>query len=134
MSGVNKVILVGNIGKDPEIRYMDGNIAKTRFTLATTEVFKDKNGNRSEQTEWHNVVLWRTMAENAHKLLTKGMQVYIEGKIHTNNWTDREGHKKSVTEIVAENFIILQRKEAPGSPSRFSSPDENKTEGDAPQH
>ena len=134
MSGVNKVILVGNIGKDPEIRYMDGNIAKTRFTLATTEVYKDKNGNRSEQTEWHNVVLWRTMAENAHKLLTKGMQVYIEGKIHTNNWTDREGHKKSVTEIVAENFVILHRKDGPGSPSRFSSPEENKTEGDAPQH
>ena len=115
MSGVNKVILVGNIGKDPEIRYMDGNIAKTRFSLATTEVFKDKNGARSEQTEWHNVVMWRTMAENAHKLLSKGMQIYVEGKIHTNNWTDREGHKKSVTEIVAEHFILLHKKDSPSS-------------------
>ncbi len=111
MSGVNKVILVGNIGKDPEIRYMDGNIAKTRFTLATTEVFKDKNGNRTEQTEWHNIVMWRSMAENAHKLLTKGMQLYVEGKIHTNTWSDREGQKKSVTEIVAENFVILQKRD-----------------------
>lgn len=115
MSGVNKVILVGNIGKDPEIRYMDGNIAKTRFSLATTEIFKDKNGARSEQTEWHNVVMWRSLAENAHKLLAKGMQIYVEGKIHTNNWTDREGHKKSVTEIVAEHFILLNKKDAPSS-------------------
>lgn len=119
--GVNKVILVGNLGKDPEIRYMDGNIAKTRFTLATSEVFKDKSGNRTEQTEWHNVVMWRTMAENAHKVLTKGMQIYVEGKIHTNNWTDREGHKKSVTEIVADNFIILQRKDAPNESNKSQS-------------
>jgi single-strand DNA-binding protein len=130
MSGINKVILVGNIGKDPEIRYMDGNIAKVRFSLATTEVHKDKVGNRTEHTEWHNIVMWRNMAENAHKLLTKGMQIYLEGKLHTNNWVDKEGNKKSVTEIVAENFVMLQRREnTPNSmrPSFDQTPD-NTTE------
>lgn len=111
MSGVNKVILVGNLGKDPEIRYMEGNIAKMRFNLATTEVFKDKNGNRVEHTEWHNVVMWRGLAETGQKLLAKGTQVYIEGKLHTNNWVDKDGNKKSVTEVVAENFVVLQRKD-----------------------
>ncbi len=111
MSGVNKVILLGNLGKDPEIRYMEGNIAKVRFSLATTEFHKDKNGIKTEHTEWHNIVMWRSMAENAQKLLTKGTQVYIEGKLHTNNWVDKDGNKKSTTEVVAENFIVLQKRD-----------------------
>jgi single-strand DNA-binding protein len=111
MSGVNKVILIGNLGKDPEIRYMEGNIAKVRFSLATTEVYKDKSGNKVEHTEWHNVVLWRSLAENAEKLLKKGSHIYLEGKLHTNSWTDKEGNKKNITEIVGENFVLLQRKE-----------------------
>lgn len=111
MSGVNKVILLGNLGKDPEIRYLEGNIAKTRFNLATTEIYKDKNGNKAEHTEWHHIVMWRSLAENASRILKKGMQVYIEGKLHTNTWTDKDGHKKNITEIVADNFLLLQRRD-----------------------
>jgi single-strand DNA-binding protein len=134
MSGVNKVILIGNLGKDPELRYLEGNIAKVRFSLATQEVHKDKNGNRTEHTEWHNIVLWRNLAENAEKLLKKGMQVYIEGKLQTNQWTDKNGNKKNLTEIVAESFIILQRKDGNSATAmsswQESSPDshsENKS-------
>jgi single-strand DNA-binding protein len=111
MAGVNKVILVGNLGKDPEIKYFEGNIAKTTFSLATSEYHRDKQGNRSEQTEWHHIVLWRTAAENAAKLLKKGMQVYIEGKLQTRQWTDKEGVKRNITEILAENFVLLQSRE-----------------------
>lgn len=115
MAGVNKVILVGNLGKDPEIKYLEGNIARASFTLATTEAFKDKAGNRIEQTEWHNIVMWRTNAQNAEKLLKKGSQIYLEGKIHTRQWNDKDGYKKSVTEIVADTFKILQRREPQGN-------------------
>lgn len=118
MSGVNKVILIGNLGKDPEIRYMEGNLARVNFTMATAEVYKDKQGNRAEHTEWHNIVLWRSLAENAEKLLKKGSKIYLEGKLQTRQWTDREGQKRSVTEIVGEQFVLLQRKDhttEPGS-------------------
>ncbi len=111
MSGVNKVILVGNLGKDPELKYIDGNIAKLSFSLATTEFYKDKLGNKVDQTEWHHVILWRNNAENAAKLLKKGAQIYIEGKIQTRNWVDKDGHKKNITEIVGENFVLLQKRE-----------------------
>lgn len=115
MSGVNKVILIGNLGRDPEIRYLEGNIARLNFSLATTEVHKDRNGNRTEHTEWHNVVLWRALAENGEKLLKKGSQVYIEGKLQTRQWVDKEGAKRSITEIVGENFVLLQRRDGPQS-------------------
>lgn len=111
MAGLNKVILIGNLGRDPELKYFEGNIAKATFSLATTEVYKDKNGNKAEHTEWHHIVIWRTAGENAAKLLKKGMQIYIEGKLQTRQWTDKEGQKKNVTEIVAENFILLQSRE-----------------------
>lgn len=111
MSGVNKVILIGNLGKDPEIKYLEGNVARANFSLATSESYKDKSGNRIDQTEWHNVVLWRGLAETAEKILKKGMQVYVEGKIQTRQWTDKEGNKRNTTEIVAESFIILQKKD-----------------------
>jgi len=111
MAGVNKVILVGNLGKDPELRYLEGNIAKMRFSLATTEVFKDKAGGRNEHTEWHNVVMWRGLAETAQKILSKGTQIYLEGKLHTNSWVDKDGNKKNITEIVADHFVVLQRKD-----------------------
>jgi single-strand DNA-binding protein len=110
MAGVNKVILLGNLGKDPEIKYLDGNIAVVNFSLATAEVYKDKAGNKTEQTEWHNIVIWRNLAENAHKLLKKGMQIYLEGKIHTRQWTDRTGNKKNITEIYCDNFILINNK------------------------
>lgn len=111
MAGVNKVILIGNLGKDPELKYLEGNIAKLSFSLATTEVYKDKNGNKVEHTEWHNIIMWRGIAENAEKLLKKGMQVYIEGKLQTRQWTDKDGQKKNITEIIVENFNLLQRRE-----------------------
>lgn len=115
MAGVNKVILLGNLGKDPEIKYLEGNIARVNFSLATTESFRDKAGNRTDQTEWHNIVMWRQNAENASKLLKKGMQIYLEGRINTRQWTDKEGQKRSITEIVAETFKILQKRDSAGN-------------------
>lgn len=111
MGGVNKVILVGNLGKDPEIKYLEGNIARANFSVATSEYHKDKNGNKIEQTEWHNIVVWRSMAESAEKLLKKGTQIYLEGKLQTRQWIDKDGNKRNITEIVGESFLILQKKE-----------------------
>jgi single-strand DNA-binding protein len=107
MAGVNKVILVGNIGKDPEVRYLDGGVAVANFPLATSETYKDKTGNRIEQTEWHNIVLWRGLAEITEKYLKKGSQVYVEGKIRTRSWDDKDGVKRYTTEIVADNMTML---------------------------
>jgi single-strand DNA-binding protein len=109
MQGVNKVILIGNLGKDPEIRYSEGNIPRLSFSLATTEHFKDKSGQRNDHTEWHNVIMWRTLAENGEKLLKKGTQVYIEGRLQSRQWIDKDNNKKNITEIVADNFIVLHR-------------------------
>ena len=114
MSGVNKVILIGNLGKDPEVRYLEGGIAVANFSLATTEVHKNRSGDKVESTEWHNIVLWRGLAEVAEKLLKKGMQVYVEGRLRTRTWEDKDGSKKRATEIVGENLTILGRKPAPG--------------------
>lgn len=107
MAGVNKVILVGNLGKDPEVRYLEGGTAVANFSLATTETYKDKTGNRVEQTEWHNVVVWRGLAEIAEKYLKKGSQVYVEGKLRTRAWDDKDGVKRYTTEIVADNMTML---------------------------
>ena len=115
MSGVNKVILIGNLGKDPEVRYLDGGVAVANFPLATTEVHKNRAGEKVESTEWHNIVLWRGLAEVAEKLLKKGMQVYIEGRLRTRSWEDKDGSKKRATEIVGENLTILSRKNAAGN-------------------
>lgn len=109
MSGVNKVILVGHLGKDPEVRHLDGNVSVASFPLATSESYS-KDGKRIEQTEWHNVVMWRGLADVAAKYLQKGKLVYIEGKLRTRSFEDKEGHKKYSTEIVAENFTVLGRK------------------------
>jgi len=113
MAGINKVILVGNLGKDPELKYVEGNIAKLSFSLATTEIYKDNAGNQIEHTEWHYIVFWRFMAENASKLLKKGMQIYVEGKLQTRHWVDKQGQKKNLTEIIGENFVVMQRKDSP---------------------
>lgn len=107
MAGVNKVILVGNLGKDPEVRYLEGGAAVANFSLATTETYKDRTGRRVEQTEWHNIVVWRGLAEIAEKYLKKGMQVYIEGKLRTRSWDDKDGNKRYTTEIVADNMTML---------------------------
>ncbi|MES2760597.1 MAG: single-stranded DNA-binding protein [Bacteroidota bacterium] len=111
MAGVNKVILVGNLGKDPELKYLEGNIARANFSIATSEYHKDKSGNKVEQTEWHNIVVWRSMAESAEKLLKKGTQIYLEGKLQTRQWIDKDGNKRNITEVVGESFLVLQRKE-----------------------
>ena len=112
MAGVNKVILVGNLGKDPELKYLEGNIARANFSIATSEYHKDKNGNKVEQTEWHNIVLWRGLAEAAEKLqLHKGHMVFIEGKLRTRHW-EKDGIKRYATEIIAENMTMLSKRDA----------------------
>ena len=120
MAGVNKVILVGNLGKDPEVRYLEGGIAVAKFPLATTETFKDKSGLKKEQTEWHNVVLWRGLAEVAEKYLKKGDTVYVEGKIRSRSFDDKEGVKRYSIDIVAETLTMLSKKRE-DEPIGFSS-------------
>ena len=110
MAGVNKVILIGNLGKDPEVRYLDSGVAVANFSLATTESYKNKEGERVSQTEWHNVVLWRGLAEVAEKWLKKGSNVYIEGKIKTRKWEDKDGNTRYNTEILADNMTMLGSK------------------------
>jgi single-strand DNA-binding protein len=109
MSGINKVILVGHLGKDPEVRHLEGGVSVASFPLATSESF-NKDGRKIEQTEWHNIVMWRGLADVAAKYLQKGKLVYIEGKLRTRSFEDKGGLKKYTTEIVAENFTILGRK------------------------
>jgi single-strand DNA-binding protein len=110
MSGINKVILVGNLGKDPEIRHLEGGISVAKFPLATSEVYKNKDGNRVETTEWHNVVMWRGLADSAEKILKKGSLVFVEGKIRTRSYDDKEGNKRYITEIVADQMTLLNRR------------------------
>ena len=105
MSGINKVILVGHLGRDPEVKTIDNGAKVARFSLATTEFYRDKNGERKEITEWHNVTCWRNLAEIADKYLTKGKQIYVEGKIRSRSWEDG-GVKKYATDIVADSFNI----------------------------
>jgi single-strand DNA-binding protein len=109
MSGINKVILVGHLGKDPEARTLEGGVSVVSFPLATSETF-NKDGRKVEQTEWHNIVMWRGLADVAAKFLQKGKLVYIEGKLRTRSFEDKEGIKKYTTEVVAENFTLLGRK------------------------
>ena len=116
MAGVNKVILVGNLGKDPEVRYLDNGVAVANFSLATTENYKNKAGERVSQTEWHNIVLWRGLAEVAEKYLKKGASVYVEGKIRTKKWEDKDGNTRYNTEILADNIKMLG-----GKPSQEDS-------------
>jgi len=110
MRGLNKVMLIGNVGKEPEIQFLDGNIGVAKFPLATTETYKDKNGNLISQTEWHTVVLWRGLAELAQKYLKKGSLVYIEGRLKTRNWEDKDKIKRFSTEIVGENLVMLEKR------------------------
>ena len=110
MAGVNKVILIGNLGKDPEVKYLDSGVAVANFSLATTESYKNKEGERVNQTEWHNIVLWRGLAEVAEKWLKKGSSVYIEGKIKTRKWEDKDGNTRYNTEILADNMTMLGSK------------------------
>ncbi len=110
MRGVNKVVLIGNLGKDPDLQYLDGNIGVAKFPLATTETYKDKGGKLVSQTEWHTVVLWRGLAELAQKYLHKGSLIYVEGRLRTRSWEDKEGNKKFATEVVCDNLIMLEKR------------------------
>ena len=109
MSGVNKVILIGNLGKDPEVRYLDSGVAVANISLATTENYKNKEGEKVSQTEWHDVVLWRGLAEVAEKYLKKGASVYIEGKIRTSKWVDKDDNNRYKTEIMADKMNMLSK-------------------------
>jgi single-strand DNA-binding protein len=115
MSGVNKVILIGNLGANPELRYTQGQQAVANLRLATTERWTDKNGQKQEATEWHRVVVWGRQAEIAGQYLTKGRQIFVEGSIRTRQWQDQQGQKRFTTEIVARNIQMLgQRGERSG--------------------
>lgn len=109
MGSVNKVILIGNLGKDPEVRSSSGGTAITSFSLATNEVRSNKDGQREVRTEWHRVVAFGKLAEICGQYLTKGKQVYVEGRLQTRSWEDREGNKRSTTEVVAASMVMLGR-------------------------
>lgn len=124
---VNKVILIGNLGKDPEVRVLENGTKLVRFSIATSETYNDKaTGERREVTDWHNIVVWRALAEVAEKYLTKGQKVYVEGKLKTRSWQDESGVTKYATEVVADNFTMLTPKSemnsSAGSPN-YSSQD-----------
>jgi single-strand DNA-binding protein len=130
---VNKVILVGNVGKDPVIRYFDKGVAKATFPLATSETYTNQQGETITSTEWHNIVLWRALAEIAEKTVKKGTQVYIVGKIKTRSYVDKDGNNKYITEILADTLMVLEKKQPPvsyqGQPdaSRNEFQDKNNT-------
>ncbi len=110
MRGLNKVTLIGNLGNDPTIQTLEGNIKVAKFSLATTENYKDSNGQNQSITDWHNIVLWRGLADLANSFLKKGSLVYVEGKIKTRSYDDKDGQKKYVTEIIGEQLILLDKK------------------------
>ncbi|RYZ53658.1 MAG: single-stranded DNA-binding protein [Sphingobacteriales bacterium] len=110
MRGVNRVMLIGNLGREPDLQYLEGNIAVAKFPLATTETFKDKTGNLVSQTEWHTVVLWRGLAELAQKYLHKGSLVFIEGRLRTRTWEDKDKNRRFSTEIVGDNLVMLDKR------------------------
>lgn len=120
MASLNKVILIGNLGRDPEVRYTSGGQAVANFTIATNEAWTNKQGQREERTEWHRIVAWGALGERAGEYLKKGKQVYIEGRLQTRKWTDREGQERYTTEVNAQQLFLL------GSPARG--------EGDAPEY
>ena len=131
MSGLNKVMLIGNLGKDPEYRHMEGGVMVARFPLATSEYYKNKEGQRVEQTEWHRIVMWRGLAEAAEKInLRKGQMVFIEGKIRSRTW-EKDGVKKYETEIVADNMTLLSRRDS-GNGGPHGQEEQHPLQGDAP--
>ncbi len=107
MSSLNKIMLIGNLGRDPEIRYTQDGSPVATFSMATSENWTDKNGNRQEHTEWHNIVAWTRLADLCKRYLSKGRQVYIVGKIRTREWNDRDGNKRRTTEVIASQIVLL---------------------------
>jgi single-strand DNA-binding protein len=127
MRGVNKVILIGNLGKDPEIRYTTGGQAVANFTIATSDSYTNKDGEKQENTEWHKIVAWGRLAEICGEYLTKGRMVYIEGSLRTRSWEDKEGNTRWTTEVVARSMEMLSSQ---GSRSESPSKDSSSAEGD----
>jgi single-strand DNA-binding protein len=130
---LNKVMLIGNLGKDPELRYTPSGVAVATFTVATNESWKDQDGTLQERTEWHNVVAWRKLAEVCGEWLKKGKKVYVEGRIQTRSYDDKNtGAKRYITEIVLDSMIMLDGRgggEAPSQPAAVSAPDETPAAG-----
>jgi single-strand DNA-binding protein len=109
MGSLNKATLIGNLGKDPEVRAIASGVKVANFSIATTESYTGKDGNKVDKTEWHNIVMWRGLAEVAEKYLKKGSQIYVEGRLQTRSWDDQNGQKRYTTEIVADNMVMLGR-------------------------
>ncbi len=122
MASLNKVILIGNLGRDPEVRYTSGGQAVANFTIATNEAWTNKQGQREERTEWHRIVAWGALGERAGEYLRKGKQVYVEGRLQTRKWTDRDGNERYTTEINAQQLLLL------GSPDREGTTDSDRAE------
>ena len=130
---VNKVILVGNLGRDPETKYTGAGQAVCKFSLATSESFKDRNGERQKRTEWHRIVVWAKLAEIAQQYLKKGSLIYLEGRIQSGEWTDKEGQKRTSYDIVASNFRMLgPRSDSMGGGARSAAAPAGNSEADAP--
>lgn len=117
---VNKVILIGNVGADPDVRYLEGGVAVANVRLATTEKYRNKNGENIDQTEWHTIVFWRGLAEIVEKYVSKGMRLYVEGRLRTRSWDDQNGNKRYTTEIWADNMQMLSYKQE-GTPENISA-------------
>lgn len=129
MAGVNKVIIVGNVGRDPEVRYIPSGRAVATFSVATSERYNDKSGQPQERTEWHRIVAWGRLAEDCGENLRKGMEVYVDGRLQTRSWEDKDGHKRYMTEVVAGSIgQMLGRRGDGGGPSLG---DESSTHGAA---
>ncbi|OFX84354.1 MAG: single-stranded DNA-binding protein [Bacteroidetes bacterium GWF2_33_16] len=136
--GINKVILVGNVGKDPEVKHLDKGVSVARFSLATSETYK-KDNQKVTNTEWHNIVVWRGLAEVAEKYVKKGTPLYIEGKIRSRSWDDKDGNKRYTTEIVVDTMQLLGQKQSgdehaseKDEPLNISEPDMPAEEDDLP--
>jgi single-strand DNA-binding protein len=129
MASVNKVILIGNLGRDPELRYTQGGQGVANFTLATNERWKDKDGQNQERTEWHRIVVWGKQAENCAQYLQKGRSCYVEGRLQTREWEDKEGNKRQTTEIVAQNVTFLGGRDGAGRGAGTAPPMGGPSEG-----
>ena len=132
MAGVNKVILIGNLGRDPELRYTQGGQAVASFSIATTESFTKKTGERDERTEWHRIVAWGRTAELCAQYLAKGRSVYIEGRLQTREWENKEGQKQRTTEVVAQTVQFLGGPRGQGSAPAREGEAHDEAQGSAP--
>jgi len=128
MASLNKVLLIGNLGRDPELRYTPSGRAVANFSIATTEQWKDKEGQKQDRTDWHNIVLWGRQAEIAKDYLRKGKQIYLEGRIQTRSYDDKEGNKKWITEIIGDRFLMLGRKGDSGAADEFPPPPDSSSQ------